>query len=212
MKRAIKYFLARRGLWQTLDLVRQVPELLRWIASGCKGVAPPPLKRRVIEAYLDSYHLRQFVETGTYLGDTLSCIARRGNVECTSVELADEYYEAAKKRFPSNANVTLIQGDSGAVLPIVVSALKESALFWLDGHYSGGNTAQGRADTPVSSELRAILDSAIKTHVILIDDARCFDGTHSYPELGTLISAVRETSAYEVEVSADIIRLTPKHR
>jgi hypothetical protein len=174
------------------------------------GCAPPPLKRQVLSAYLHRFQLRQFIETGTYVGDTLAYIAEDVEVTCTSVELAESYYQLAKQRFASYGNVTIIKGDSGTVLPSLVQSLQTSALFWLDGHYSGGNTAQGVADTPVSSELRAILDSPIKSHVILIDDARCFNGTDSYPELGSLVSMVRENSTYDVEVSADIIRLTPK--
>lgn len=137
----------------------------------------------VLSAYLRCFDLHQFIETGTHLGDTLAYIAHDKSVMCTSIELADSYYQAAMQRFASYANVTLLQGDSGTVLLEFVRTLHAPALFWLDGHYSGGITARGELDTPVSVELQAILDSPIKNHVILIDDARCFDGTTSYPHL-----------------------------
>ena len=49
-----------------------------------------------------------------------------------------------------------------------------TALFWLDGHYSGGETAKGDADSPLREELEAIGRHPIKTHVIPIDDVRSF--------------------------------------
>lgn len=105
--------------------------------------------------------------------------------------------------------MTLHHGDSACVLPELVRNLDHPVLFWLDGHYSGGTTAKGMMDSPISEELAAILGSPLKTHVILIDDARCFDGTHGYPYLDQLLEQVRASTDYQIEVSTDIIRLTP---
>jgi hypothetical protein len=164
----------------------------------------------IIKSYLRRFRLSHFIETGTYLGDTLAEVARNKSVTCTSIELSDELYKAAVQRFRDYRNVGLRHGDSGQVLPECVQGMKSPALFWLDGHYSGGNTARGEGDTPVSAELESILDSPIKTHVILIDDARCFNGTNSYPHLHVLLQVVQQNVNYDIEVSADIIRLTPK--
>ena len=168
------------------------------------------MKRMVLSGYLRRFGLRQFIETGTYLGDTLAYIAHDKTVTCTSIELADDYYRDAQRRFVSYPNVKLLHGDSGALLLEFVQVLRESALFWLDGHFSGGTTAKGDADTPISTELAAILASPIKKHVILIDDARCFTGANGYPCIDELLKTVREHGNYDTEVSADIIRLTPK--
>ncbi|MCX5657391.1 MAG: hypothetical protein NTZ48_04100, partial [Candidatus Omnitrophica bacterium] len=185
----------------------------RWIANGCTGTAPPPVKRMVLSFYLQRFGLNQFIETGTHFGDMLAYIARDKTMKCTSIELADHYYQSAMQRFASYTNVTLLHGDSGAVLPECVSNLQAPALFWLDGHYSGGTTVRGEVDTPVSAELKAILDSSIKTHVILIDDARCFNGTNTYPQLDEILRSVRREGFHDIEVSADIIRITPqKHK
>jgi hypothetical protein len=95
-------------------------------------------------------------------------------------------------------------------LEILLRDVSMRCLFWLDGHYSGGNTARGRTDTPISMEVRAILDHSVCDHVILIDDARLFDGTHDYPA----IPAIRELVAtkrpsHVVEVLNDVIRIHP---
>jgi hypothetical protein len=177
--------------------------------NGCKGVAPPPIKRRVIATYLYRYELKNFIETGTHLGDTLAFVASDRDVHCTSIELAPEYYRRATIRFRNWVNVSLKQGDSGKLMPEIIQRLDQPALFWLDGHYSGGLTARGDENTPISDELAVILKSPIKTHVILIDDARCFDGSQGYPYLGQVLETIRSVSNYKVEVSADIIRLTP---
>jgi len=210
MKTIIKHNLSRLGLLSTLDLIRRFPEITRWIQGGCTGIAPPPVKRMVLSAYRKRYGLTQFIETGTHLGDTLAYIAKRKRVHATSIELDEAYYRAAVRRFVGYPNVTLLQGDSGKLLPELVHQLRTPALFWLDGHYSGGDTGKGELDTPVSIELEAILSSSVKGHVILIDDARCFDGTNGYPHLDNLLKSVRVNSAYQFDVSADIIRLTPK--
>ncbi len=211
MKLAIKHKLSKVGILSYIDLVRRLPQISRWIGTGCMGMPPQPVKQMIISAYLRRYALHQFVETGTHLGDTLAYIAHDKTVMCTSIELADNYYQAAMQRFASYANVTLLQGDSGTVLSELVRILSAPALFWLDGHYSGGDTGKAKLDTPVSAELEAILDSPVKGHVVLIDDARCFDGTRDYPQLERILETVRRKNIYYIEVSADIIRLTPKN-
>lgn len=54
--------------------------------------------------------------------------------------------------------------------------------FWLDGHYSGGNTGKRIKRSPILEELKQIAQHPIKRHTIIIDDVRCigsvdFDGT-----------------------------------
>jgi len=210
MKTTVKNNLSRYGILPTIDLIRRLPEIAHWLQAGCTGSAPPPVKRMALSAYRRRYKLTQFIETGTHLGDTLAYMAQQQNVQASSIELDDAYYLAAKQRFASYANVTLLHGDSGECLPELVQHLQSPALFWLDGHYSGEDTGKGALDTPVSAELESILKSPIKGHVILIDDARCFDSTHDYPHLDILLERVRRNNTHHIEVSADIIRLTPK--
>ncbi|MBF0420166.1 MAG: hypothetical protein HQL78_08380 [Magnetococcales bacterium] len=137
-------------------------------------------------------------------------IACDDSIQVTSIELDAGYFIAAKTRFAHYKNVQLLHGDSGHLMTYIIEALSKPTLFWLDGHYSGGNTGKGKFDTPVSEELQAILKSPVNGHVILIDDARCFDGTHDYPYLDKLLETIRENGCYNAEVSIDIIRLTPK--
>lgn len=209
VKKLIKQCLERAGLWHFLDLLRKTPEILTWLRFGCHGIASHPLKMIVVRSYLKRYSLSHFIETGTYLGDTLNYIARTG-VQCISIELSESLYNDARRRFKAFDNVKLVQGDSGKKIPEILSDLRVPVLFWLDGHYSAGITAKAETHTPVSSELRAILDHPVKQHVILIDDARCFDGTNDYPHLDELLRVIREEGSYSVEITTDIIRLVPR--
>src|SRR6266446_4735576 len=209
IKSQIKQFGIRAGVWYPLEVLRSIPATMHWLGMGCRGPVPHPVKMRTVLFYLREFSIDDFVETGTYLGDTLGYIARRG-AQCISVELSKELYEAACARFQRYPNVRLVQGDSGQILPELLKNIKKPALFWLDGHYSAGVTACAGTHTPISAELQAILNHPINRHVILIDDARLFDGTNDYPQLDSLLQKVRQDGSYVVEVSADIIRLTPR--
>jgi hypothetical protein len=210
MKKEIKYSLAKYGLFSNLDLLRQLLQIITWLRHGSRGIAPSPIKRMVLASYLKDYGIQHFVETGTHHGDTLAYIAHDTSIHAVSIELDHACYRAAVRRFATWNNVTLLHGDSGALMPKVVDSMTAPALFWLDGHYSGDSTAKGEKNTPVSAELQAILRSAVAGHVILIDDVRCFDGTLDYPHLDELLATIRADGRYAVEVSGDIIRLTPK--
>jgi hypothetical protein len=209
MKNQIKQFLIIAGLWYPLNLLRMTPRIVQWLATGCSGPAPNPIKLMIVKSHLTKYSIDDFIETGTFLGDTLGYIAESG-VRCTSIELSRELYEAAHKRFTRYQNVRLVQGDSGQMLPELLKEIEGPVLFWLDGHYSSGITASGETQTPISAELQAILGHTIKRHVILIDDAHCFGGSNDYPHLDDLLRIIREEGNYRAEVSADIIRLVPR--
>ena len=209
LKNHIKQFLEVLGLWYPLNFTRTVPVILKWLMTGCCGVTPHPIKMMIIYFYLKKFSIKEFVETGTYLGETLGYIAKNG-VKCISIELSRPLYEAADHKFRRNQNIQLIQGDSSVKLPNLLKEINRPVLFWLDGHWSGGSTACAETHTPISTELSAILNHTIKEHVILIDDARCFDGRNGYPHLDELLYVIRQEGFYNTEVSADIVRLTPR--
>ena len=124
--------------------------------------------------------------------------------------MADHYDDKALKRFASYSNVSVLHGDCGEILPQKIEKIQQPVLFWLDGLYSGLGTVNSTVDTPISIELRAILESSIKKHIILIDDARQFTGENGYPCLDQLLESARAQGCYDAEVSTDVIRLTPK--
>jgi hypothetical protein len=134
--------------------------------------------------------------------------AQKNNFEkIISIELGDDLYSNAKIRFKKNKNIIILKGDSGKILPTILSDLKDPAIFWLDGHYSAGVTAKGEKDCPIFEELNSIFQSKKFNHILLIDDARCFNGEGDYPTIEKLIEYVKSKNEnYQVEVKNDIIR------
>ncbi|KAF0227999.1 MAG: hypothetical protein FD175_2393 [Beijerinckiaceae bacterium] len=196
------------SLLSTFKDLRSHLQIMRWVWDGMPLPPVPAAKRKIIRTLLARHGLTTFVETGTFKGDTLASVAATG-IRAISVELSAEYFDRANQRFAGQRNVELHLGDAGDVLPRIVATLQEPALFWLDGHYSAGETAHGVLASPVSAEVRCILDSPVKGHVMLIDDAHEFTGEGGYPELGRFLTAIAETGRYHAMVHANIIILEP---
>ena len=168
-------------------------------------------KRKYIKNIARASNLSIFVETGTYLGDTLEFLKDSFN-QLISIELSDFYYKKGLERFKNTQKINLYYGDSSEVLPTILNKIKVPCLFWLDGHYSSGNTAQGDKDTPIFSELESIFNHNIKDHIILIDDARLFTGRNDYPWLHILKKYIdkKTNNHYNISVIKDIVVLQPK--
>lgn len=177
----------------------------RWKRNGSIPPAPPHVKRAVVARYARRFRPSAFVETGTYRGDTVARLLRLVP-RVISIELAPKLADDAKRRFAKHSSVEVKQGDSAVLLPEVVSFLTEPALFWLDGHFSGGSTANS-GESPIMKELDAVLAAGI-AHVILIDDARLFDGSDGYPTLRAVMEVVaRRRPELKCTVHDDIIRV-----
>ena len=183
-----------------------------WRAAGRPVPAPPQIKRGIVRGYAVKHGLPVFVETGTWHGDTTAALAPV-MTRLYSIELSEPLYLAAKERFKDDARVTLLHGDSGQILPQLVRELSEPCLFWLDGHFSGGDTVRGATETPIESELQTVLERAaqdpqgVGRSVILIDDARDF-GRGDYPPIAKLRATVKARFPNaEFSVETDIIRI-----
>jgi hypothetical protein len=184
-------------------------ELKTWENKGKPLPNPHIAKQLVIEYYHRQTGYNVLVETGTFMGDMIES-QRRNFKTLYSIELSKELYEKAKLKFKKFNHIHLVQGDSAEKLEEIVQQLKEPAIFWLDGHYSGGVTAQGTKDCPVWEELDAILKKDLN-HCILIDDARCFGTDPAYPTIPEIEQYLKTNAPdYKVKVEEDIIRLT-KH-
>lgn len=164
------------------------------------------MKQEIVREYGRRFALDTLIETGTYRGDMIN--ACRGTFNrIVSIELDDVLFEEAHRRFGASSQVSVLHGDSGQLLTDTLRTLAKPSLFWLDGHYCGTVTARGRVETPILLELSAILNHPVRDHVILIDDARCFDGTSDYPAIDDLRRLVLHARPdWVFEVASDIIR------
>lgn len=177
-----------------------------WEQAGYPLPPPHLVKQRVIREFQKRTGFKTLVETGTYHGAMVEA-QKSKFTEIISIELGQDLFKKAKERFKNDTNITILQGDSSQIMPDVVKKLDAPAIFWLDGHYSEGITAQGEKDCPILEELEAILTDNKYNHVILIDDARHFVGQGDYPTIQKLTEYVKsKNGAYRVEVKHDIIR------
>lgn len=183
-------------------------ELAEWEKKGRPSPPPHIVKQMAIEEYQKKFDLKLLVETGTYLGDMVE--AQRNHFEkIYSVELSKKLFQRATKRFKVYSHINILNGDSGVVLNKLIQEIDKPALFWLDGHYSEGITAKGAKECPVLEELEAIQKSNFY-HIILIDDARLFNGTRDYPTLDEIKQIFEKNNrVYSLTVKDDIIRLIP---
>lgn len=205
--RAAKLQFQETAVFDMFVALQQRRELNDWLRAGRSGLTPHLAKRMTVQEYADRYRLQTFVETGTYLGYMVRGVRNQFR-RIYSIELDPALYVRAARKFARQKNAVIMQGDSANVLPQILTNLAEPCLFWLDAHYSGGNTARGEVDTPIVQELSAILTHPITEHVILIDDAREFGVQRDYPSLlqiRELVSRLR--SGASVEVRHDILRV-----
>ena len=162
--------------------------------------APRVFKQKLFLKY--TFSQGAWVETGTYLGETtkyLSKIARY----VYSIEPSKKYFDDAKEMFSKEKNIMLTHGTSEDCLESVISKINiESISFWLDGHYSGADTFEGKNHSPVLLELELIEKylNNFKNINILIDDFRIFNKHYpkshkvNYPSQSELINWAKENN------------------
>lgn len=183
-------------------------EYQEWEKSECPVPPPHAVKQITIAEFQEKSGYSILAETGTYMGDMIEA-QKRIFKRLFSIELGQELYENAVKRFQNDKHVSIFQGDSGKVLADIIKLIDKPAIFWLDGHYSAGITAKGDKECPIFEELDAIFNGKKLDHILLIDDARCFVGENDYPTIENLkkyISA--KNSNYKMEVKNDVICFT----
>lgn len=183
---------------------KMVQALLDYVVQGLPAPPPHLVKSASIAYYQKLTGYRIFIETGTYLGETLASAAAVFE-KCYSVELSDELYRRAERKFANQPHIKLLHGSSAAVLPEILKLTKEPAIVWLDAHHSGGITA-GEGCDPLSQELNSLLEYKEMRHAILIDDARGLGVTAS--QLNTFIKNMG--GDYHATVLHDSIRVVPR--
>ena len=86
----------------------------------------------------------------------------------------------------------MVEGDSEQLMTGLTADLDQPALFYLDGHYSGGQTRKGQHETPMVKEVEAILRDAPNGSFVIIDDARSFGRLQDYSPLLDFLCSLRD--------------------
>lgn len=168
----------------------------------------------VVIALQERLKLNCFVETGTYRGNTAAWAAGFFPKVIT-IELSPIYHAAARERFCGQDNVQTLAGDSKEVLAKVLADLPAAALFWLDAHWSGLDTAGQEAECPLLGEI-LLINEASAPHVVLVDDARLFAAppplphrAEHWPDLSTVVSALDAGGQRFVVLYEDVLIAVP---
>lgn len=136
-----------------------------------------------IKCILDnSIYKSNFVETGTYFGDTISFIHESFD-KCYTIELSNDLYKYNVDKFSKYENITFINGDAGKILKQLIFDIDGPIVYWLDGHFSGGITAKSDSNTPILAELNAIISRNNERDIIFIDDYNSFGYDKDYPSI-----------------------------
>ena len=135
----------------------------------------PSLTFKEITEY-SQYPTNIFIETGTFMGETTNNVKHHFE-RVISIELSDKYASMAIEKFKNDTNVSIIKGDSSEELYNICKQLDKPAFFWLDGHWSNGDTAKGTKDCPLLEELQQIVKNCAPKCIVAIDDVRLFTTT-----------------------------------
>jgi hypothetical protein len=151
-------------------------------------------------------------EGGTFQGDTAKELSKFFDRVYT-VENSDKMFVQAEENLAHVNNVVLLKGDTRAHLPEILDA-EDEILFWLDAHWSGGDTYGEEDECPLLDELGLIFGSG-KRCAILVDDARLFMAPPPAPHDQALWPSIADIVAitpsdWDFIIWKDVIFVTPK--
>jgi len=113
-----------------------------------------------------------FVETGTFKGGTIFKMEKIFQ-ELHTIEIKHEFYLNVKNQYNGD-KINFYLGDSSKVLNEIIKKLNNNCVFFLDGHFSSGNTGKGEKDCPLIEELNIIINNFKYDCIIIIDDCNLF--------------------------------------
>lgn len=169
-------------------------EMRDWINQDFPVPTPQIIKWSVLKRWGGT---GTWIETGTYYGETTKLLSTFANV-VFSIEPVHFFAQKAMNRFEGFENIHILEGASENETPKLLEELsafqKKDVSFWLDGHFSSGQTFRGSSDTPIREELAAISLRLpeLERATILVDDIRCFSSQliefDEYPSISYLSS------------------------
>jgi hypothetical protein len=146
---------------------------------------------------------RAFVETGTFEGLTSKGMISNFNLVHT-IEASETYFRISQSNL-AGLDVNLHFGESPQVLDTLIPTLQNHfVVFFLDAHYSSGETYGNYDKQPLLDELIIIsMQRDFFNTLILIDDARLLNGWLGYPTISE-ISAVFNSKGIRTVIIDDI--------
>ena len=182
---------------------RVKPTFLYWANKKFNLPAPQLIKVNVLAR--NGIKNGDWVETGTYLGDTTKFLAKQFPKSLIySLEPDKKLFQFTKLRLKRFKNIRLFNASSEEYFDKIVKDQKNTTNFWLDGHFSGDVTYKGNQISPILIELE-IIEKYIKqmpSICVFVDDIRDFndDLKSGYPSRDLLVNwATRNNLIWNIE-------------
>jgi hypothetical protein len=179
------------------------------------GIITMGIPQQVVIDLARLNHSTVFVETGTFHGGTARWASNHFE-RVHTIERAESLYKLHSSELARIKGVVPHSGDSREILPQIIRTLDgQRAVYWLDGHWSGGETFGQHDECPLLDELACLSSRA--EDIILIDDARLFlcapptpHNPAQWPTLPDIVN-VLPTSARRplVQIVDDVIFIVP---
>lgn len=164
----------------------------------------------------DSLGMTHFIEGGTFHARTARWAAEHFP-QVITIEASPPVYERIRPLHRQHPTIQFLQGDTRQLLPGIVDSLRHPACFWLDSHWSVGDTFGEHDECPVLAEL-SIINRSPLDHVVLIDDARLFmepppppHDVNAWPTLTDICQAAGMNDRFLLIVD-DVIIAVPGHQ
>ena len=167
-------------------------DLLSWQKRHFVQPSPNFIKRAIIKKYTVPNSI--FIETGTLTGNMIFYLHKSFSF-CYSLEPSKKFYDLSSKRLSNIKNKILLNDTSENALEKTIKQILEShktqknLVFFLDAHYSGGDTFLAKKATPIILELEIIEKYMLQFDkiIIIVDDIESF-GTGDYPKKEFLVN------------------------
>jgi hypothetical protein len=195
LRRVIKFDLHSRNQW------------VSYFDRSCREPASQFEKLQLLKSL--SKRDQFWIETGTFMGYTTRGLSQVSKA-VSSLEPSKLYFELSSKTLSDLKNVTLINATSEDGLLAMIDNCPEGSHinFWLDGHYSAGDTFLGVNHCPIEEELKTI-ESRLSVFdiTVFIDDFRLFGLEEGYPTKDFLVDWGRD-HGFTWSVEKDIFILS----